>query len=103
MEKEEIDIIIKTQKKILKKPKAQIEGKHPDLYQRINTFVTIKNQNLYQRFTASINIAFEFYRIIACSLLILFIPQNCGSSICGMNEKLQWYSLFYGISLFSYG
>jgi len=99
METEEIIIIKKLQKKILKAPKTQTEIKNPDLYKRINTFVTIKNQNLYQRFKVIINILFEFYRVISCSLLIIFIPQKCGNNICSINDKLKWKSLFYGISL----
>ena len=99
METEEINIIKNIQKKILKPPKKQTEIKNQHLYQRINTFITIKNQNSYQRFNVLINIAFEFYRVISCSLLILFIPQKCGNTICSINDKLQWNSLFYGISL----
>lgn len=99
MKPEEINIINKLQKKFLKAPKSQIETKNPDLYQRINTFITVKNQNLYQRFNVLINILFEFYRVISCSLLIMFIPQKCGNNICSINDKLKWNSLFYGISL----
>jgi len=99
MDAKEINIIKKIQKKILKPPKSQTEIRNPDLYQRINTFITVKNQNFYQRFNVLINILFEFYRVISCSLLILFIPQKCGSNICSINDKLHWDSLFYGISL----
>lgn len=99
MKPEEINIITKLQRKILKAPKTQIEIKNPHLYQRINTFITVKNQNLYQRFNVLINILFEFYRVISCSLLILFIPQKCGNNICSINDKFKWNSLFYGISL----
>ena len=81
MKTEEIIIVKKLQKKILKAPKTQIEVKNPDLYKRINTFITVKNQNLYQRFTVIINILFEFYRVTSCSLLIIFIPQKCGNNI----------------------
>ena len=99
MEPEEINIIKKLQQKILKAPKRQSEIKNPDLYQRINTFITVKNQNLHQGFNVLINILFEFYRVISCSLLIIFIPQKCGNDICSINDKLKWNSLFYGISL----
>lgn len=99
METQEINIIKKLQNKFLKPPKTQIEIKNPDLYKRINTFITIKNQNLYQRLNVLINILFEFYRVISCSLLILFIPQKCKDNICSINDKLQWNSMFYGISL----
>lgn len=99
MKTEDIIIINKLQNKILKPPKTQQEVKNPDLYKRINTFITIQNQNLYQRTTVIINILFEFYRVISCSLLIIFIPQKCGNNICSINDKLKWKSLFYGISL----
>ena len=95
---EEINIIKKNQKKMLKEPKSQ-EIKNHDLYQRINTFITVKNQNFYQRFNVLVNILFEFYRVISCSLLILFIPQKCENTICSINDKLQWKTTFYGISL----
>ena len=100
MEAEEINIIKKLQNQFLKPPKTQIEIKNPNLYQRINSFITVKNQNSYQRFNVLINIVFEFYRIITCSLLILFIPQKCkNNSICSINDKLQWRTSLYGISL----
>ena len=100
MEPEEITIIKKLQKQILKKPKSQLEIKNEDLYQRINTFITVKNQNFYQRFSVLINILFEFYRVISCSLLIIFIPQKCeNDKICTINDKMKWNSLFYGVSL----
>ena len=85
MEPEEINIIKKLQKKILKPPKAQLE---------------IKNEDLYQRISVLINILFEFYRVISCSLLIIFIPQKCNNDkICTINDKMKWNSMFYGISL----
>jgi hypothetical protein len=99
MDAQEISIIQKLQKKFLKAPKTQTEIKNPDLYKRINTFITVKNQNLYQRFIVLINILFEFYRVISCSLLIIFIPQKCGNNICSVNDKIQWNSLLYGVSL----
>lgn len=99
METEEVIIIKKLQKQILKPPKLKIEIKNPDLYQRINTFITVKNQNSYQRFIVLINILFEFYRIISCSLLILFIPQKCGVYVCSVNDNFQWKTKLYGIAL----
>lgn len=99
MEIEEINIIKKLQKKILGPPKKQQETKNQELYQRINTFITVKNQNMYQRVYVLINILFEFYRVISCSLLILFIPQKCGNTICSIPDKFKWNSLPYGISL----
>lgn len=98
MEIEEINIIKKLQKKILGPPK-KVEIKNQELYQRINTFVTVKNQNTYQRLYVLINILFEFYRVISCSLLILFIPQKCGNTICSIPDKFKWNSIPYGISL----
>ena len=44
------------------------------MYETVNVFITMKNQNLYQKIYASINIILEFTRVITCSLLILFIP-----------------------------
>mgnify|MGYP003704351087 CR=1 FL=1 len=100
MDVEEVNIIQRLQKKYLKPPKTQIEIKNPDLYQRINTFVTVRNQNVYQRINVFINILFEFYRVISCSLLILFIPQQCeNNNVCYIKDKLKWNSTFYGVAL----
>jgi hypothetical protein len=69
------------------------------MYQTINVFITVKNQNLYQKIYASINIILEFTRVITCSLLILFIPQQCGTNICTISERIRFNSVFYAIPL----
>lgn len=60
----EINIIKNNAKKILKiteDPENPEEINNPDIYQKINVFITIKNQNLYQKIVVSINILFEFF------------------------------------------
>mgnify|MGYP006866116275 CR=1 FL=1 len=57
------------------------------------------NQNLYQKIVVSINILFEFFRVITCSLLIIFVPQKCGDHVCSINEKLYLTPSFYCASL----
>jgi len=112
MESSDIDIIKKNFKKYLKIPnkikgekekteevKKEINEISQNVYNIISVFITIKNQNIYQKIKASINILLEFMRVITCSLLILFIPQQCENNICSINERIIWISLFYGISL----
>jgi hypothetical protein len=99
MEPIEINIIKNNAKKILKITEDPEEINNPDIYQKINVFITIKNQNLYQKIVVSINILFEFFRVITCSLLILFVPQKCGDHVCSINEKLYLRPSFYSASL----
>ena len=99
MEPIEINIIKNNAKKILKITEDPEEINNPDMYQKINVFITIKNQNLYQKIVVSINILFEFFRVITCSLLIVFIPQKCGDHVCSINEKLYLKPSFYCASL----
>jgi hypothetical protein len=113
MEPSEIDIIKTHLKKYLKIPKrikgeieeettsieGEIDSLAKNMYQTINVFITVKNQNLYQKIYASINIILEFTRVITCSLLILFIPQQCGTNICTISERIRFNSVFYAIPL----
>jgi hypothetical protein len=99
MEPIEINIIKNNAKKILKITDDQEEINNSGIYQKINVFITIKNQNLYQKIVVSINILFEFFRIITCSLLIIFVPQKCGDHVCSINEKLYLKQSFYCASL----
>jgi len=99
MEESEITIIKKLQKKLLKIPKSQKKIQKSDLYERINIFITIKNQDSYQRINVFINFLFEFYRVVSCSLLLLFIPQKCNNNICSFHDKFHWTNIFYGIAL----
>ena len=128
MEESEINIIkkhIKKYLKISKKIKGEIEGETSsiegetssiegdgereregeigsiakNLYKTINVFITVKNQNLYQKIYAGINIILEFMRVITCSLLILFIPQQCENNICTISEKIKFNSILYAIPL----
>jgi hypothetical protein len=119
MEASDIDIIKKHIKKYLKIPKkikgetegetsstegegegeGKIESIAKNMYETVNVFITMKNQNLYQKIYASINIILEFTRVITCSLLILFIPQQCGNNICTISEKIKFNTAFYAIPL----
>jgi len=99
MESIEINIIKNNAKKLLKITDDPEEINNPDIYHKINVFITIKNQNLYQKIVVSINILFEFFRVITCSLLIIFVPQKCGDHVCSINEKLYLTPSFYCASL----
>jgi hypothetical protein len=50
----------------------------------------IKNQDFSQRVNVFISIILELYRVITCSLLIIFVPQKCDDHICSVNENLEW-------------
>jgi hypothetical protein len=79
--------------------KNEIEEIANETYQKINVFITVKNQNLYQKIYVSINIFLEFMRVITCSLLILFIPEQCGNNRCAIYEKIYFNSIFYSFVL----
>lgn len=48
------------------------------------------NQETYQRYQAISNILIELFRVITSSLMILFVPQRCGTNICSLQEILKY-------------
>jgi hypothetical protein len=44
------------------------------------------NQETYQRYQAISNVLIELFRVITSSLMILFVPQKCGSNICSLQQ-----------------
>jgi hypothetical protein len=59
----------------------------------------MNNQEFYQRYKAISNITLELFRVITSSLMIIFVPQNCGDHICRFDEILQFDNNQKGIGL----
>jgi hypothetical protein len=59
----------------------------------------LKKQDFSQRITVGTSVILELYRVITCSLLIIFIPQKCDDHICSVTENLIWDNTFYNTAL----
>jgi hypothetical protein len=59
----------------------------------------MNNQEFYQRYKAISNITLELFRVVTSSLMIIFVPQNCGDHICTFDEILQFDNNQKGIGL----
>ena len=59
----------------------------------------ITSQDFNQRLNMGLSILFELYRVITCSLLILFVPQNCNDTMCTTIQNLESTDAFYNFSL----
>jgi len=57
------------------------------------------NQETYQRYQAISNVLIELFRVITSSLLILFVPQKCGSNICSLQQILVYDTNIKGSGL----
>lgn len=49
---------------------------------------TLKNQDFTQQVMISFYFLVELYRALASSLLIIFVPQDCGGNTCTFNDNL---------------
>ena len=47
-------------------------------------------QDYKQKFSVFATLSLELYRMLTSSLLILFVPQNCGGELCTITENLVW-------------
>jgi len=47
-----------------------------------------QNQDLQQRVTVSFTVGLELYRTLVSCLLILFVPQKCGTETCTYQENM---------------
>ena len=45
----------------------------------------VDNQDSSQRNSMIVTVLIELYRVISCSLLILFIPQKCDDHMCSVS------------------
>ena len=57
------------------------------------------NQDSSQRNSMIVTVLIELYRVISCSLLILFIPQKCDDHMCSVSENLTWESDLYNVAI----
>lgn len=67
------------------------------IYQKI--MEKINNQEFYQRYQAISNILIELFRVITCSLMIIFVPQKCDDHLCTFEETTQFEFDLKGIGL----
>jgi len=50
------------------------------------------NQDTIQKLSVLSTLVLELYRMLSSSLLILFVPQSCGGSLCSISDNLTWNS-----------
>ena len=104
------DIVIQVevnQEPILEvKPEPIVEVKPEpivEVKQEPTTTLQIKkitdNQDSSQRNSMIVTVLIELYRVISCSLLILFIPQKCDDHMCSVSENLTWESDLYNVAI----
>jgi hypothetical protein len=58
-----------------------------------------QNQDFNQRYNVVSSVLLELYRVITCSLLILFIPQKCGEQVCTISQNMSWGTGFYNTAV----
>jgi hypothetical protein len=54
------------------------------------------NQDCKQKISIIPTIAFELYRVLISSFLILFVPQKCDDHVCQLHENLVFENAKYG-------
>ena len=74
------------------------ESTNTNIISRVKDFVSDQDNN--QKINATISVTLELYRVLASSLLILFVPQNCDGHLCTMNENIETDSQLYTTGLF---
>ena len=47
------------------------------------------DQDFAQKMNVSATLVLEFYRVLMGSLLIVFVPQQCGENICSLSENME--------------
>ena len=57
------------------------------------------NQETYQRYQALCNILIELFRVITSSLMILFVPQKCGTNVCSLQQIIIYDTPIKGFGL----
>lgn len=72
---------------------------HIDLSKLDDVKDILTDQDFNQRYSVVSSVLLELYRVITCSLLILFIPQRCGNEICTISQNMSWGDGFYNTAL----
>lgn len=65
--------------------------------QRFQTVLADQDNN--QKLTAAVSVTLELYRVLASSLLILFVPQSCRGHVCTLQENMETESNVYTAGL----
>jgi hypothetical protein len=58
------------------------------------------SQDYKQKLSVLATLSLELYRMLTSSLLILFVPQNCGGELCTLTENLVWDNDLYNTGIF---
>jgi hypothetical protein len=59
----------------------------------------LSSQDFSHRLSLIMGVSIELYRVLVSSLLIIFIPQNCGGKLCTMKENLESKDYTYNVGL----
>jgi cytochrome b subunit of formate dehydrogenase len=69
------------------------------IVENVKDFAADQDNN--QKINVAISVALELYRVLVSSLLILFVPQDCGNgNLCTMTENMNPDSKLYTTGLF---
>jgi len=69
------------------------------IVENVKDFAADQDNN--QKLNVAISVALELYRVLVSSLLILFVPQDCGNgNLCTMTENMNPDSKLYTTGLF---
>lgn len=69
------------------------------IVENVKEFAADQDNN--QKINVTISVALELYRVLVSSLLILFVPQDCGDgNLCTMTENMNPDSKLYTTGLF---
>jgi len=69
------------------------------IVENVKNFAADQDNN--QKINVAISVALELYRVLVSSLLILFVPQDCGNgNLCTMTENMNPDSKLYTTGLF---
>ena len=69
------------------------------IVENVKEFAADQDNN--QKINVAISVALELYRVLVSSLLILFVPQDCGDGkLCTMTENMNSDSKLYTTGLF---
>jgi hypothetical protein len=53
------------------------------------------DDDIKQQIKSYAKLLVELYRVLVCTLLLLFTPQKCGNDLCTMNENMEYTSPWY--------
>ena len=72
---------------------------HIDLSKLDDVKTIVTDQDFNQRYNVFSTVLLELYRVITCSLLILFIPQKCDNQVCTISQNMSLGDGFYNMAL----